>query len=163
MCCLAELGVLEAADLSGEAALCAGCGVLVHRALAYGLVDALDRKTELCVDVFFSSLGSFENRAGAGTEFCPGFTVAGVALFGLAVALDLALDVCHGGFDLVLKSPSFGPAGNRSRMSGGRNSWRAERQQGIRHMWTGSTDKRQYRLFTHGPVVNPQHIDHCPY
>ncbi len=88
----------------------------MHRALGDCLVDALDSESKLLVNVVVSGFGSGEYRAGAGTEFCADLTVAGVSLFRLAVALDLALDICHGGFDLVLEGPSFEPAGNRSRM-----------------------------------------------
>ena len=96
----ADLGALQPANLSGEAALGASSGVLVHRALAYGLVDALDCETELLVDVVVSSLGCSEYRTSAGTQLGADRTIASVALFCLAVALDLALNVCHGGEDL---------------------------------------------------------------
>jgi len=77
----------------------------VHRAFGDRLVDALDGDTELLFGVIGSSLCGFEDGAGARAKFGTNCTIASVALFGLTVALDLALDVCHDGFDLCVDGP----------------------------------------------------------
>ncbi len=88
----------------------------MHGALAHGLVDLLNRGAELLVGVVSASSGGFVDCTGAGAQLGTDRTVTSVALFRLAVALDLALNVCHYGLDLEMSTdPSIGPADKRSR------------------------------------------------
>ncbi|MFT7610983.1 MAG: hypothetical protein ACI9MX_004075, partial [Candidatus Aldehydirespiratoraceae bacterium] len=81
-------------ELASEAALATSGRVLVQDALLGGLVDALDRGMDglVCVLAF---LDRAERALGASVQLGADLTVASVALFGLPIALDLRLDVCH--------------------------------------------------------------------
>ncbi len=151
---------LQEAHTFGEAALGAGCGVLVHRALGDGPIDALDRKNELLVSVVCASLGCLENGTGARAEFSTNCAVAKVALLRLAVALDLALDICHGDVFLNLFDPSLGSANQRSRHLGGSNRDRCFAHPDELH---GTREKARYRLPGHGPVAHSEYLDHRAY
>src|SRR5215203_2801567 len=91
----------ELVDADRQARLAAGGGVLVDDALRHGRVDALERALQAIAGIVGAGLGGGDRCLRARLQLGAHRLVPLAADLVLLVALDLALDVGHGGNSLL--------------------------------------------------------------